>query len=186
MTRDEAMRLPILTVSGPELVHWLDRIGRLRADVWQATRLIDPDAFPVDRWTDRLDEDATHWVIVDGDTPVAAMRYAQFDDPADMPDAAHHRALGLWLVPPVALPERLVVHPRLQHLGLATRLADHGLAHAIASGARSIVSEASAPTAEMLRKRGRRVLGPAAYDPRFPGVSFQLVLTEIGPDGSVR
>ncbi len=163
-------------VSDPET---LARIGRLRFEAWHAKGLIVPDAFPGGVWRDPLDAIARHFVIeVDGRL-AASMRYAQFDRMDDMPEAAHYRKMGLDLDGPVGLPERLFVAPGLRHLRLPERMADKILETAHASGARWLVTEATPPMVAMLLARGRQHIGPAAHDPRFPTVDFQLMLTDV-------
>lgn len=165
-----------IEVSGEEV---LERIGRFRFDVWNAAGLVVPEAFPGGTWRDPLDAVARHWVVeVDGRL-AGAIRYTQFDRLDDMPEAAQYRKVGLDVPGPYGLPERLIVDPAHQGLGLADLLGTTVREAAIAQGARCLVVEASPAMVPRLLRRGRRHLGPGAHDPRFPTVSFQLMLTDL-------
>ena len=165
-----------IQVSGPEV---LDRIGRFRFEVWAATGLLVSDAFPGKTWRDSQDDSARHWIIeVDGRL-AGSVRYCQFDRLDDMPEAAQYRELGLALEGPIGLPERLVVHPAFHGMGLRRSLLTGVWAAAKASGARWLLSECAPTMVSHLLARGRKLVGPAALDPRFPTVRFQFILTDV-------
>ena len=170
-------------VSGDEAV---ERIARFRYAVWAASGLMDPTAFPDGRWRDDLDDQARHLVLEAEGRLVGAARYTQWERMDDMPEGAYYRSIGLDLDGPIGLPQRVVVTPEARRRGLSMKLAD-GLLHlGIEMAARYILAEASAGAVRMMLKRGRRHVGPAPYDARFPGVRFQIMLTDMRELGRYR
>lgn len=163
---------------------WIQRIAAFRVSCWRAWGALAPQAFPDGAWRDPLDERARHWVVLDGDALVGAIRCAWFDRFDDLPDVAVYRSLGLELAGRVALPERLVVDPSRAREGVARRLAEAVREAVIAAGTPWSLAESSPPTRALLEARpDRRVVGAAPADPRFPGVAFVIVLTAYTPEG---
>jgi GNAT superfamily N-acetyltransferase len=176
VTAPSLAALPVREVAGEA---WLARIGAPRVRAWVATGRVDPRRFPAHAWRDPVDARAAHYVIAQGDAPLAAIRLALYATQDHHPEAAALRALHAQLPAPLAAPERLVVAPEARHLGLATRLADHVREAAREAGAAAILSEAAPSVAAMLRARVRRCLGDAPPDPRFPGLSFTWFVTDL-------
>jgi len=71
------------------------------------------------------------------------------------------------------------VHPDYARVGMGSRLATAQLNAAIDQCARFLIIEAAPAAAAMLRKRGRKSLGKAPPDTRFPAVDFEWFLTDI-------
>lgn len=172
------------TIRGPEVVtddDVLEAIYRFRARIWSESGVTAPDAFPDGRWKDAYDELAEHAAMWVDDELAASIRYTQWERLSDMPDAAYFAHAGLGDLGPIGLPERLVVDPRFRRMGLYRRIADHYYHHARSQGATHVLMEATEPAAALMEKRGRRVLGDAPPDPRFPGVRFLWVLSDLSP-----
>jgi hypothetical protein len=95
----------------------LDQVYRLRVVAWQARN---PDFPQMDAWTDAFDATGRHWVILDGDAPVAAARLTVHDVLAEAPSAEIYRDLLPADLPgPIGVLTRLVVAPRHAGLGLS-------------------------------------------------------------------
>jgi len=164
-----------LRISDPAMI---DRICRFRVEIWRRTGLVADWAFPDGTWRDALDDVAEHYAYFDGDALVCSTRVSMFATMDEMPDADHYRALGLQLRGPILMPERLVVAPEWRRTGLPAQIGDFCLRRARELGANLILTEASPRTVPFLLRRGRRHLGPGPFDPRFPEVRFELILTE--------
>lgn len=172
------------TIRGPEIVTdpaVLAQIYRFRVEVWRESGHVCDAAFPEGLWKDAYDDVAEHAAMWVDDQLAASIRYTQWPRLADMPDAAYFSHAGIVDVGPVGLPERLVVAAPFRRMGLYRKIADHYYRHAKANGATHVLMEATEPTAALMAKRGRRILGDAPPDPRFPGVRFQWVLSDLSP-----
>jgi len=171
-------------IHGPRTVEdaeVLEAIYRFRVRVWRDSGLLADDAFADGRWKDHYDDVAMHVAMFVDDELAAAIRYTQWPRLADMPDAAYFSHAGIGDVGPIGLPERLIVDPGHRRMGLYRQIADHIYHHARANGATHVLMEATEPTAALMAKRGRQILGDAPPDPRFPGVRFQWVLSDLSP-----
>ncbi len=170
-------------VTGPTLVtdpETLDAIYQLRARIWTESGAAHPDAFPDGRWTDDWDAVARHEAMwVDGEL-AASIRYTQWPAIHEMPNAEYFSHSCVDVQGPIGLPERLVVDPRHRRIGLYRTFADHLLHFARAQGATHVLMECTEPVAALLIKRGRRLVGEAPFDPRFPTTRFQWVLSDLG------
>lgn len=171
-----------MDIVGPSQVHdpaTLEDVYRLRAAVWQRSGHAHPQAFPDGRWTDSYDARADHFVVRVEGTLAAAARYTQWASLYDIPDASYFAHSCVNVTGPIGLPERLVVDPQWQRQGLYQRLADTLRDHATGRGAQYLLMECTSPVADLLIRRGRRVLGEAPYDPRFPKTTFLWVLSDL-------
>ena len=158
---------------------WLDRIGWFRVEVWQANTMVDAASFPDGKCLEPVDSIATHFVIEQGGELLGACRYAQYPDLASSHHSQYYLAAGIRLQGPVGIPEHTVVRPDYARQGLGSRLASAQLQEAIAHNARYMLIEAAPAAAAMLRKRGRKYLGKAPPDPRFPNVQFEWFVTDM-------
>lgn len=158
---------------------WLERIARFRVEVWRANGMISPASFPEGVCVEAVDLIATHFIIEHDAELIGACRYVQYPDVASSHHAEYYKAAGIELQGPIGIPEHTVVHPDRMRLGLGGKLASAQLGQAIAHGARYMISEAAPAAASMLRKRGRKSLGMAPLDARFPSVQFEWMLTDI-------
>lgn len=172
-------------IHGPQRVNDprdLRAIYRFRARIWRQTGLVDPTRFPPEAWNDPQDEQADHFQIrIDG-ALAAAVRYTQWPSIAHMPQAEYFLASGAPTDGAVGVPERLVVDPRWRRMGLYRRMANALHQHGRDRGARYLLMECTDAVAALLIARGRRDLGPAPPDPRFPRLSFRWVMTDLAHD----
>jgi hypothetical protein len=157
----------------------IDEICRFRVRVWAASGCLAADAFPNGIWRDALEDICTHLAIISDAEILAAGRWSLHESLEQMPDAEQYARSGLRLEGLIASPERIVVSPSLRPLNLAWRLMDAFDDLSRAAGARYSVGQASPAMARILARLGRRVVGPADPDPRFPGVQFQIVAREL-------
>ncbi|MDA1370033.1 MAG: GNAT family N-acetyltransferase [Proteobacteria bacterium] len=163
-------------VTGDE---WLDRIARLRVEVWIAEGMTAPGCFPEGRCLEEEDQAAFHFVIESADRLVAAGRYTQYPDLTSTHHGSYYQATGFSLDGPIGIPERVVVIPEMVGQGLFRRVADALMLQAKQQGARYTLSECSPAAAASLVRAGRKSLGKAPPDPRFPGVEFEWILSDV-------
>lgn len=168
--------IPLQHVRGRK---WLERIAKFRVQVWNQDGSIDATSFTDGQCLEATDAEAIHVVVLDGETLIAAIRFNSYATLSDCPLAQQYRAAGIDVPGPVAVPERLVVAEKHRRRGILSGLADHMLELCQQYGCRSMISECSPATADMLRKRGRQSLGYAPHDPRFPHTRYEWMLTDI-------
>jgi GNAT superfamily N-acetyltransferase len=157
-------------------------IYRLRTEVWRLTSGVNGDAFPDGLWQDPIDDAAQHWIVADdNDRIVAAARLSLHEILDDVTQPFQYQRYGVAIRGLIASPDRVVVHPSAQGLGLGQRLLDAQDAAARAAGAAGAVRQASPSMARLLVRRGWRLIGPALDDDRFPGVEFTVAAREFIP-----
>jgi GNAT superfamily N-acetyltransferase len=158
----------------------LANIFHFRRRVWEATPTPVKRAFPQGSWRDPYDEVATHWVIRDeGGRIVAAARQTIHSRWDDFPAAEDYSEYFDELAGPIAHPARMVVCPSAQGQGLASQLIDLQEAAAERAHCRYALRQASPAMVRLLVRRGWQILGPAPFDPRYPGVEFQVALLAL-------
>jgi hypothetical protein len=157
----------------------IEQICRFRVQVWAATGLLAPDAFPGGTWRDAMDDQCTHLAILSGAEILAAGRWSLYQSMEQIPDAEQYKRVGLELEGPIGLPERIVVSRSIPYFNLAWRLLDALDDLSRDAGARYAVGLASPAMVRILKRRNRRVVGQAAPDPRFPGVQFHIIVREF-------
>jgi|EP01036_Dinobryon_divergens_P026497 predicted GNAT family N-acyltransferase len=153
----------------------IDRIGKLRYDVWKAEGALEVSYFPAGSWTDPFDYSGRHWVVVDSDTGdfVAAARLnflVELDEQSR--DALLWKRTGSILPLPTVDFGRLVVNANNRRQGLAQRLNEIRVVAAQEMGAKSIIVTASEGNASLLRKSGFFEIGQRIEFDDRPGVSF--------------
>jgi SAM-dependent methyltransferase len=136
----------------------LEQIGRLRVCAWATFKEVATEC-----WLDEFELSARHWVIFDNGQPIAAARLSIHQTLDDVPDASIYE--GIFDQPPsgpIALFNRLVVHPA--HRGAAlSRLFDQvRIAAAIESGCRSVIVQTNSGPSRVaqLHALGFRDVGP--------------------------
>lgn len=158
---------------------WLEKIARFRVAVWMAHGMIDPRCFPDGVCDEAVDRIATHFIIEREGDLLGACRYVRYPDLASSHHAAYYKSAGIELEGPIGIPEHFVVHPDSERQGIGIKLVKAQQAHAIANNVRFLISEASPAAAALLLQLGRRSLGPAPEDARFPGMQFVWILTDL-------
>ena len=177
-SNDAAVQLVLVPVevTEPSLI---DSICRFRVQVWAATGCLAPDAFPNGIWRDELDDTCKHLVVMQGERILAAARWSLHRSVDELPEAKQYQRLHLQLEGPIGVVERVVACPSVPHLGLSRVLLDAIEAKLRAAGARYELGQASPSMVRLSLRRGRHIVGPAAPDPRFPGVEFQIMLIRL-------
>ena len=163
----------------PVIVTDPDRIAeicRFRVRVWLSSGHAVPNTFPHGTWRDEWDDTCKHLAIIRDEEIMASARWSLHDSLEQVPEAEQYVRLGLRLEGPIAVAERIAVSPSVPYLGLAWRLLDALDELSRSAGARHAIGQASPAMVRILERRGRRVVGPAAPDPRFPGIPFQIVV----------
>lgn len=158
----------------------IEHVCRFRAFVWSQTGGLADGSFGDGRWRDEFDEISRHWVITRAGDLVAAARLSIHDRLEDVPEAEEYLAAGLALAGRIASPGRVVVSPSAQRCGLATQLLDVQDEAALEAGAAHALRQASPGMCRLLTRRGWRDVAAARTDPRFPGVSFRVMLRDYG------
>lgn len=156
---------------------WGHRIGRLRVEAWTRRGLCGPQTFPDGVWVDPVDAVAHHLVWRSGDALLASVRYSIWPRWQDCPHAADLTRFDIDVRGPIGLPERAAVRPGV-HAVTLPQITAAVRARLTKAGVRCALTEASPPSAKVLVGPDRRVLGPAAPDPRFPQVRFVWVLSQ--------
>jgi len=164
----------------------VDRICAIRAAVWLETGAAAPDAFPEGRWRDEHDASARHWVVTRDGEIVAAARLSMHPTLEAVPEADEYLRAGLELAGPVAAPARVVVVRSARSHGLAARLAAAQDEAAIAAGATNGVCQTGPAMTHVRGRRGWRLVAQAGSDPRFPGMTFQIMTRAYASDPSSR
>lgn len=137
----------------------LDQVYRLRVVAWQARN---PDFPQMDAWTDAFDATGRHWVILDGDAPVAAARLTVHDVLAEAPSAEIYRDLLPADLPgPIGVLTRLVVAPSHAGKGLSLSLDHVRIEAARASGCRQLIGDTFAGLSRLdqMKRLGFKVIG---------------------------
>jgi len=166
----------------PQIVQgddWLQRIARFRVEVWLLNDMIDPSSYPDGCCMEEADRTATHIVVEIDNRLVGATRVTHHQDIYSSHNGDYYRAAGIELEGPITIPERMVVHPDVKRKGIYRVLSDEILRQAKKYGSQHAISECTPAAADMLRQRGRKSLGMAPHDPRFPNTSFEWMLTDI-------
>ena len=163
----------------------LERIGRLRYEVWEGEGSVDASQFPDRVWVDAMDRAASarHWFVQDpAGEVVAAARLTLHGETDDYRDVELWKAKGIPLAFPVCDLGRLVVRRDARRRGLATRLNALRVDAAKAWGAGAIICTASEANHGLLCKRHDFVpLGHTAVFSDRPHTTFHtahLILRE--------
>jgi len=115
----------------------LEQVYRLRVAAWRARN---PDFPDIEAWTDAFDAVGRHWVVMDGDVPVAAARLTVHSQMAEVPSAEIYRGLIADDLPgPIGVLTRLVVAPSHAGWGLSWLLDLSRIEAARASGCRHLI-----------------------------------------------
>ena len=168
------MPLSIQEIANTDMEN-IDRIGKLRYDVWKAEGALEVSYFPVGSWTDPFDYSGRHWVVVNSDTGdfVAAARLNFLVDLDEQSrDVLLWKRTGNIIPLPTVDFGRLVVNADNRRQGLAHRLNEIRIVAAQEMGARSIIVTASVGNVSLLKKSGFFEIGQRIEFDERPGVSF--------------
>jgi len=118
----------------------LDKATRLRAVVWN--HHVGREIFRHDRWRDHHDCHAFHWGVFNHeDRLIASARLCIHDSIEDFPDYSPRNSFDCKFFSPIAMMNRLVVHPAYQNRGAAKLLDTVRINKAIERGCSDIVVE---------------------------------------------
>jgi WD40 repeat protein/predicted GNAT family N-acyltransferase len=154
----------------------LDRIGKLRYDVWLGEKSLNQNMFPDGSWLDPTDKDSSltrHFVAELKGEFVAAARLVTHASiaTADV-DINLWLASGKELAWPVCDLGRLVVRHDCRRRGLAKILNAVRIKTARSMGAGSIIVTASAGNASLLKAMGFLSIGEEVIFPNRPATTF--------------
>ncbi|GJM13004.1 MAG: hypothetical protein DHS20C12_14070 [Pseudohongiella sp.] len=166
----------LLEEADPEL--WLEQIARLRVEVWDHYGMVDMSYFPDNKCLEAVDSIAIHHIAQHEGRLMAAARYTVYPDLESSHNAGYYKEAGIQLEGPIGIPERTVVHPDFSGQGLGRAIARTHRAEALKQGVRFNISENTEVNARLLRAIGRKSLGMAPPDPRFPGIQYEWMCLE--------
>lgn len=118
----------------------LNRIGKLRAQVWLAEGYLRPSVCSDGIWLDELDEAGKHWAVFYQGDMIAAARLNLHHSLEDMPHAKEFRPYELGIGVPYGFMSRLVVKQDYRRQGVARKLDCLRLQDASQSGAKSVIA----------------------------------------------
>lgn len=140
----------------------LEQVYRLRVSAWRARNRDFP---AMEAWTDAFDASGRHWVVLDGDAPVAAARLTVHSELLQAPSSEIYRGLLPDDLPgPIGVLTRLVVAPSHAGRGLSRALDLARIEAARESGCQHLIGEtfAGLPRFRQMQALGFEVLGQAA------------------------
>ncbi|PCI75473.1 MAG: hypothetical protein COB20_12865 [SAR86 cluster bacterium] len=160
---------------------WLERIAYFRIEVWKLNAMVDMAYYPENKCLEEVDKIATHRVVELKGRLIAATRYTQYPNMNSSHNGAYYRQEGIELPGPIGIPEHTVVHPEFVGRGLGKAITIAHRQQALQNGVRFIISENTKVNADLLRKMGKKSLGMAPPDPRFPGIQFEWICSDLEP-----
>ena len=160
---------------------WLERIARFRVQVWKYNNMIDVSYFPENKCLEEADKIATHRIVEFEGELIAATRYTQYEDLDSTHHGDYYKKQGIQLPGPIGIPEHTVVHPEFVGKGLGKLITRAHRRQALKNGARYTLSENTKVNADLMRKMGIKSLGMGPADPRFPGIEFEWMCTDLEP-----
>lgn len=154
----------------------LDRIGKLRYDVWLGEKSLDQSMFPNGSWLDPSDEDSIltrHFVAeVNGELVAAARLVTHTTIASADVDIDLWMSSGKKLVWPVSDLGRLVVRRDYRNRGIAKSLNTIRMNTARSMGVGSIIVTASAGNSSLLKATGFVSIGEEIVFPNRPATTF--------------
>jgi len=160
---------------------WLERIAHFRVKIWKYNNMIDESYFPENKCLEEADKIATHRIVEWEGELIAATRYILCEDLDSTHHGDYYKKQGIQMPGPIGIPEHTVVHPDFVGKGIGKAITLAHRQQALKSGARYNISENTKVNADLLRKMGVRSLGMAPPDPRFPGIEFEWMCTDLEP-----
>lgn len=115
-----------------------DQILKLRQNVWEQTDFLHMKQLFVDGFYDQYDDDAFHWVIMNGNNIIASARMTKHYSISTLPDQHLLASSDILKIDfPLASLNRLVVSKQFQGQGLSKQLDEIRVAKAIEIGCMS-------------------------------------------------
>lgn len=100
----------------------LNKIGKLRADVWQDEGFLLPNIAQNGIWLDELDDVGKHWAIFEKEEVIASARLTLHNSKEEIPHKEEFSPYDLPTILPYGFMSRLVVRKDFRGRGLARKL----------------------------------------------------------------
>ncbi len=100
----------------------LNKIGKLRADVWEDEGFLLPNVCKNGIWLDELDDVGKHWAIFENNEIIASARLTVHNSKEDIPHKDEFAPYDLPTILPYGFMSRLVVRKGFRGRGLAKKL----------------------------------------------------------------
>jgi len=152
----------------------MERVGKLRYEVWKDEGLLDLSQFSSESWGDEFDCFGQHWIAetVDGQIVGAARMHFFRELDESSRDVAVWIRCGHVIPLPTVDFGRLVVRSDFRRRGIAQMLNDVRMNAAREMGAKSIIVTASEANAKLLLKLGFFDINERVVFPERPGAVF--------------
>lgn len=151
---------------GSECLQELKEVERLRQQVWslQLDQTVVASRFALDQY----DQKAWHVVTYVDDKIVGSGRVILVDSANDVPDQCSFGTFVEQMKFPVAVMNRLVVHPDYQGMGLAREITNERIAFSRQYGANQVWVEINETRVASMIKKGFSNMGES-FDESIPG-----------------
>ena len=123
----------------PNNLKIIQRIGKLRAEVWTDEGHLLPEVCKEGIWLDELDDRGKHWAVFHQDEIVGAARLTSHNSLENMPHAHEFSPYNLAIGLPYCFMSRLVVRKDMRSQGLARQLDCLRLQETKQSGAKAVI-----------------------------------------------
>ena len=157
---------------------WIEKIAQFRFEVWRANEMIDLSLFPEQKCLEDVDYTAIHTVIESEGNLVAASRFTSYPDIHSTHLGDYYQKAGIKLEGAIGIPEHPVVQPNMVGKGLHRLIIAEIERLARERSLNYTISECTEAAAQLLLKSGRKSLGKAPKDPRFPDIEFEWIVTD--------
>lgn len=153
----------------------LEQATRLRGVVWNTH--VERKIFAGNVWTDCHDCHAWQWGILDkNNCMIAAARLCIHDSIEEFPDYYPGNRFDCDFNPPIAMMNRLVVHPDFQSQGLSSCLDKVRIEKAVLLNCRSIAVEVPSYRVQRLENMGFEYVGKTVDTTNIQQVNVQFYL----------
>jgi GNAT superfamily N-acetyltransferase len=167
---------PALRVEQVQYPSFIEEIGRLRYEVWIKLVQAKSPYFQNEQWLDKNDRDSYHWVVQDQGKVIASARLSIHGHMEDLQCYSRIPQEALpWIELPVAVLNRLVVHPDYRGQKIAALLDEKRIQFARERAVRSLVGEPILSRIKVLEGFDFKVFGPVYFIPELPGVPVKFM-----------